>query len=212
MGVPQISSATKDPQQLLRMLGAVPSKIGDLILDVVVRESIDWNWTVTKYKVEAGYNASDLRIKDPMRLVLDVVFVDKQYGVTDIIANTLSREGLAPATWRDKYKLLKETCDIEDPQTVTIGLDSFESMNISHVGIIRDRKKAGYLSCTITLEHTRIIETEFKEIDTSLMPSVDESADDKMNKAKKSPAKDTKTTPKEAKPQQKQSMLSSMFS
>jgi len=200
----------RDPQQLLADLGAKPSSFGDLDFDVVLREAPDMTWDVTDYKVEAGYSASDLRVQRPVRVTLDVVFVNKSYGVIDLIANTLTGEGLAPQTWRDKYDALKQAVSIDEPQPLVIGLDSYSDMVVDHVGIVREAKTAGYLMFSVSFKKIIIVDTEFVNIDTSLMPKdAEETAP--IKKKKKKPPKSTKPAKKEATPQQKKSILASLL-
>lgn len=206
-----ISSIIRNPKQLLDQLGASPAKINDMILDVVVKEAPTWSWTTSQYKTQSGFVSSDVRIKNPDRLVIDCVFVDKQYGAKDIAAAGLTGEGFAPETWRDKYKTFKDLVHAEDIVTVTIGLDTYSSMQVKQVDIIRDSSRAGYLGFTVTLEELRVIDTDFDEVDTSLMPGHGEDEQTKPKKSVKKKRPDKKRSePKKATEPQKESTLYSL--
>jgi hypothetical protein len=188
-----ISTILTDPKQLLNPFGTSPCKINDTILDVVVSEGVEFSWSTSEYKLQSGGTSADVRIKDRIRLNLDCVFVDKTYGIGDLISAGLTGEGFAPETWRDKYRALKELADAEDIVTVTIGLDVFSSMVIRNVGIIRDEQRAGYLSFSLALEEIQTVDTDFEEVDTSLMPK-----DEDPEKTKKDEKKKKKLTKKKS--------------
>lgn len=195
-----ISSNLNDPRQLLNPFGTSPCKIGDMILDVVVVESPEFSWTATQYKTQSGYTASDVRIKNPDRLTLECVFVDKHYGAKDLISAGLTGSGFAPETWRDKYKNLKELVDSDDIVTVTIGLDVFPGMAVVGVGIVRDEQRAGYLAFTLTLEEVRVVDVDFDEVDTSLMPPLDDDGEDDATKKRESKKRAKKPDKKKSEP------------
>ena len=195
MAFSDISTAISDPQQFLRKLGASPAMIGDLVLDVVVREAPNHTWNVTEHKTESGSAVSDFRIKNPDVLVLDVVFVNKQYGVRDVIANTLSGEGLVPTTWRDKYEELKEVWANDEPVTVVTGLDSYANMVVQNVAPVRQASTAGSLVFTVTLREVKIVNTEVSDVDTALMPSQEETSEQKTVKQKQAKKKNKKESP-----------------
>lgn len=206
-----ISTILTDPKQLLKQFGASPCKISDMILDVVVSEGIDFSWTTTDYKTQSGYTPSDVRRKDRVKLNLECVFVDKTYGISDVIAAELTGEGYAPETWRDKYKALKELCDSEDIVTVVLGVDTFSNMAIKNVGIIRDKDRAGYLSFSIALEELPIVDIDFEEVDNSLMPKDSQENETKKEKKKKAKKPDKKKSqPKQASESERGSTLYGM--
>jgi len=196
-----ISTILTDPKQLLKQLGSSPCKIGDLVLDVVVSENVDFDWTTTDYKTQSGFTPSDIRRKNRIKLNLECVFVDKTYGIFDVISAELNGSGYAPETWRDKYKALKELADSKDIVTVVIGLDSFPNMAIKNIGIVRDKERSGYLSFTVSLEEIPIVDIDFDDIDTSLMPKDgEEDKEDKDAKKKKEKKKAKKADKKNSQP------------
>lgn len=199
-----------DPKQFKNII-PVPVKFGEMIFDVAKKEGINWSWTSTKYKMQSGTSSTDMRVKDPDVITLDVVLIDKHYGVKETLANTLTGEGLAPQTWRDKYQQLKELVSDNDPKTLAIGLDTFESMNVVRVSINRDKTTSGYLPFSVTFEKFRIIDTEFRDVDTSLMPDYDETEEDTDKKEKRKPAKKKSPTKKEPTQQQEESIQYSLF-
>jgi hypothetical protein len=207
-----ISNVLKDPKQLLKALGASPCKINDLVLDVVVSEGVEISWTANQYKLQSGFSSSSARIKDRVRLNLDCVFVDKSYGVIDLISAGLNGTGFAPETWRDKYDALKMLADTEDIVTVVIGLDTFPNMAIKNIGIVRDEKRAGYLSFSLSIEEMPVVDIDFEMVDNSLMPK-DGQSDKEKNKAndkKKKKASTKKQEPKKTDEPRRQSTLHAM--
>lgn len=203
-----ISTILTDPKQLLKQFGTSPCKINDLVLDVVVSEGIDFAWTTADYKTQSGYTPSDVRRKDRVKLNLECVFVDKTYGVSDVIQSELTGSGYSPETFRDKYKSLKELADSEDIVTVVLGLDTFSNMSIKNIGIIRDKDRAGYLSFSMSLEEIPIVDIDFDEVDTSLMPKDGQETETKKEQKKKAKKADKKKSqPKQASESERGSTL-----
>lgn len=202
MAISEISSAIRDPQQLKTNLGISLAKIGDVTLDVIIRETPQHTWTVTSHKTEEGYEINDLRIREPITLVLDVVMVDKQYGVKDLISNGITGEGYSPETWRDKYGAIKELWQANEPVTVVTGLDSYDNMVIQNLSPLREASNAGSFMFSITLKEVRIVDSEFVDVDNSLMPQQEETSEQKTVKKKKGKKKPSKTKP--SKPTEKQ--------
>lgn len=199
-----------DPKQF-KNIRPIPVKFGEMTFDVAKKEGVNWSWTSTKYKMQSGTSSTDMRVKDPDVITLDIVLIDKHYGVKETLANTLTGEGLAPQTWRDKYQQLKELVNDNDPKTLAIGLDTFESMNVVRVSINRDKTTSGYLPFSVTFEKFHIIDTEFRDVDTSLMPGYGETEEDTNKKEKRKPAKKKSPTKKEPTQQQEESILYSLF-
>jgi hypothetical protein len=171
MGFSDIAASVKDPQQLLQKMGLKKGKIGKQVIDLILSSEPTYSWDVTKRALEAGYDAADLRRKKPVSLVLECIFVDKQYDVTSIATNLMSGQGLAPETWRDKYKAVKELIMVDEPLTVSDGLDTYKNMVVVEFTPHRDSSKGGALFCTIRLESVTIVKTSFADVNPSQVPT-----------------------------------------
>ena len=185
-----------------------PCKISEMVLDVVTSEGVEIGWETSEYKLQSGFTASCVRIKSRVRLNLECVFVDNKLGLTELFSTAAG--GLL-TTWREKYEALKDLANTEDIVTVTLGLDVFPNMTVKNVGIIRDEKRAGYLSFSLALEEMPVVDIDFESVDNSLMPKDGEPEETKKadDKKKKKPDKG-KSEPKKAAEPERASTLYGM--
>jgi len=186
MGVAQVASAIADPSKLLGLFAPGPKLIDSIQIDLIIDESVSYDFDITEHPVEAGLDVTDYRIARPFTLTLDCEFMDVAFDPLSLIGNAISGN-LSFDTWRDKKDALYKLKDENKVINVATPLHLYYGVMITSISPSVNVNTGNCFQCRIEFKEVRMVATAIADIDPSTLPP-DLQATAKAN-AKKASAK-----------------------
>jgi len=167
--------------------GPVPILIDDLVVDVLLREEPTYSYEITEHPVEEGLSVNDAKIRRPVTLSLDCVFMDMDKSALGIGQAALN-ETLSDDTWQQKKEKVFDLfygidrTKSEQPHEnatkkkrgrlfeITTPFTTYKNMTLEEIRPDISVSTATSFFCTLIFREIRKVRSVIREVDDEDVP------------------------------------------